>query len=126
MKVQTSRFGEIEADQSRIITFPKGLMGLPAHKKYVLVSLADDAAFWWLQSVDIPDLAFIVSDPDLVAGSHDLPPAAGGEQLFVIINKHDGVLTANMLGPLVIHMTDFVGRQVIAEGQDSRAPIAVA
>src|SRR5690554_6204000 len=65
MNVQTTRFGTIEVDDSRIITFPAGLLGFSSFKKYALLQPDDDGVFFWLQSVETPDLAFVVSDPSL-------------------------------------------------------------
>ena len=37
MKIQTSRFGELEVDDSRIITFPKGLLGFAKYTHFALI-----------------------------------------------------------------------------------------
>jgi len=46
MLLETTRFGMISVDESRAITFPKGLLGFPAYKRYVLIEPADNSYFW--------------------------------------------------------------------------------
>jgi len=60
MIVQTSRFGPVEVDQERVIQFSRGILGFPKYKAYVLIQPEADATFYWLQSVDAADLAFVV------------------------------------------------------------------
>lgn len=124
MLINTSRFGQVDVDESRIITVPKGLLGFPSYKRYVLLEAGDDSYFWWLQSVDVPDLAFVITDPSLFVPTYRVPlreeqmQQLGMEsieeaQVFVIVNKRDNVLTGNLQGPLVIHVNNRVGEQLV-------------
>lgn len=124
MLIQTSRFGQVEVDDSRIITFPKGILGFPAFKRYVLIEPAQDATFWWLQSIETPELAFVVTDPSLFVSSYRVPirPEQMADlglvtiekaQVLVIVNKRGNVLTGNLQGPLVINVSTCVGEQLV-------------
>lgn len=124
MRVSSSRFGEIEVGDDRVLTFPKGLLGFPMYQRYVLIESGQDSYFWWLQSVDVPDLAFVVTDPSLFVPTYKVPirPEQMGEigirsiddaQVLVIVNKRGETLTGNLQGPLVIHVTDRVGEQLV-------------
>jgi len=124
MIVNTSRFGEVEVDESRVITFPKGLLGFPSYKQYVLIEPGQDTYFFWLQSVDAPDLAFVVTDPSLFVSTYKVPikseqmnelgmGSVEEAQVFVIVNKRDQTLTGNLQGPLVINVTTKVGEQLV-------------
>lgn len=127
MDVRTTRFGVIEIAEDRVITFPKGLLGFPDRKRFCLLEPGDDACFFWLQSIDDPDLAFVVTDPTLFVPDYKVPvrpeqvEALGIEktedsQVFVIVNKVDQTLTGNLQGPLVINTLTRVGEQfVLAE-----------
>ena len=55
MIVHTSRFGTVEVDDDRVITFARGILGFPKHKGFVLIQPEADATFYWLQSVDAAD-----------------------------------------------------------------------
>ena len=42
-----------------------GLLGFSSYCRYALLQPNDEGIFYWLQSLDAPDLAFVVSDPML-------------------------------------------------------------
>jgi flagellar assembly factor FliW len=124
MLLDTTRFGQIEVDQTRIINFPKGLLGFPSYTGYVLIEPGPDSYFWWLQSTQTPDLAFVVTDPSLFVPSYRVPlkPEQMQElaitkleeaQVFVIVNKRGNQLTGNLQGPLVVHVERKVGEQLV-------------
>jgi len=124
MLIRTSRFGEVDVDETRIISFPKGLLGFPKYKQYVLIEAGEDSYFWWLQSIELPDLAFVVTDPSMFVPTYKVPlkPEQMQEmgigsldeaQVFVIVNKRDQLLTGNLQGPLVIHCGKRVGEQLV-------------
>jgi flagellar assembly factor FliW len=124
MLINTSRFGKLEVDDSRVIDFSKGLLGFPRYKQYVLIEAGQDSYFWWLQSIDIPDLAFVVTDPSLFVPTYKVPirreqmatmnmDSLDDSQVFVIVNKRDNVLTGNLQGPLVVHVTRRTGEQLV-------------
>ena len=127
MIVRTTRFGDVEVAEDRIITFPKGLLGFGGHTRYCLLEPGDDACFFWLQSVDDPSLAFVVADPSQFFPDYTVPirPDQMSElgmqdleeaQVFVIVNKVDQALTGNLQGPLVINTLNRIGEQfVLAE-----------
>lgn len=124
MFINTSRFGELEVDDDRVITFPGGMLGFPKFKRFVLLEHGEDSYFWWLQSVDTPDLAFVVTDPSLFVTSYRVPlrPDQMNElgiasldeaQVFVVVNKHGELLTGNLQGPLVVNVAGKVGQQLV-------------
>ena len=124
MKVKTTRFGEIEVDQERIMRFSKGLLGFPDEQEFVLLQTNDEGNFFWLQSVGRPELAFVVSDPLLFVPDYQVPvkeedfeqielKQMADAQMLIIVNKIDRTLTGNLQGPLVINATNRLGRQMV-------------
>ena len=124
MLLQTTRFGQIEIDDQRVITFPKGLLGFPKYKRYVLIEPSEESYFWWLQSTDTPDLAFVVTDPSLFVPTYRVPikqeqmnelglGSIDDTQVFVIVNKREHVLTGNLQGPLVVNVQNKIGEQLV-------------
>lgn len=124
MRIETTRFGRLTVDDARIIVFKDGLLGFPQHRRFALVQTSEDPVFFWLQSVEDPDLAFVVCDPltfvpdyqvslrrdDLQAlGLRDLTDG----QVLVIVNKVQGELTGNLLGPLLIGMATLRAKQLV-------------
>lgn len=127
MEVKTTRFGTVSIAEDRVITFAKGLLGFGTFTKYCLLEPADDACFFWLQSVEEPSLAFVVTDPAFFVPDYSVPirpeqmgdmglKSLGEAQVFVIVNKVDQTLTGNLQGPLVINTAARTGEQfVLAE-----------
>jgi flagellar assembly factor FliW len=127
MQVRTTRFGNIDIADERVLTFAKGLLGFSEHRKFCLLEPAEDSCFFWLQSVDDPALAFVVTDPSFFVPDYSVPIRAEqmgdlglgkleDAQVFIIVNKVDQTLTGNLQGPLVVNTVSRVGEQfVLAE-----------
>ncbi len=124
MDVRTTRFGDIQIAEDRVITFPKGLLGFSSFTRYCLLQPNDDAAFFWLQSLDDASLAFVVTDPSLFFPEYSAPirpeqmqelglTALEDAQVFVVVNKVSESLTANLQGPLVINTATRSGEQLV-------------
>jgi flagellar assembly factor FliW len=124
MNIETTRFGTVEVDDARIVNFPSGLLGFSSYRQFVLLQPDDDGVFYWLQSVEAPDLAFVVTDPALWIDDYkanirrEQMSELGLEQVddaqvMVIVNKRDDVLTANIQGPLVINVSNCNAMQLV-------------
>ncbi len=124
MLVNTSRFGKVEIDDSRIIHFPKGILGFPSQARYVLLQPNADSSFYWLQCLDDPELAFIVTDPSNFVPTYRVPvrveqvqemgiDSLEQVQVFVIVNRHGNTLTGNLQGPLIVDVKRRQGEQLV-------------
>ncbi|HPM23876.1 MAG TPA: flagellar assembly protein FliW [Phycisphaerae bacterium] len=124
MLIQTTRFGPIEVDDAKIMSFKDGLLGFPNHHRFALLQTTADPAFFWMQSVDDPDLAFVVCDPLLFVPDYQVPIRKDDVaalalndlndcQVLVIVNKVNGDLTANLLGPLVVGAHSLQAKQLV-------------
>lgn len=58
-----TRFGEVEYDPSNVISFPEGLIGLDQLHNFIVMPNKKEGPLFWIQSVDEPDFAFVVTDP---------------------------------------------------------------
>lgn len=127
MEIRTTRFGAVEIEEDRIMEFPKGLLGFSNHKRFCLLQPSDEACFFWMQSVEDPGLAFVVTDPALFVADYSVPirseqmealdlGSLDDAQVFVIVNRTGEGLTGNLQGPLVVNTIRRVGEQfVLAE-----------
>lgn len=124
MEVRTTRFGTLQIADDRIIEFPRGLLGFAGCTRFCLLEPGDQAAFFWLQSLEDPALAFVVTDPSLFVPEFSVPirPEQMVElklgrlddaQVFVIVNKIDQQLTGNLQGPLVVNTITRTGEQLV-------------
>jgi flagellar assembly factor FliW len=124
MEIQTTRFGQLSVDDERIMSLPSGLLGFPSQTRFALIQTGTENYFFWLQSVDDPNLAFVVTDPTIFFKDYDVPIREETQQelkvtdpsflqVFVICNKVGEWLTGNLLGPIVINAENRLAQQVV-------------
>ena len=58
MKVNTTRFGELQVNKEDVINFQEGLLGFENLKKFFVVDPGDSTLILWLQSIDDEKVAF--------------------------------------------------------------------
>jgi flagellar assembly factor FliW len=124
MEIESTRFGRLSVDDERVINFPKGLLGFPSHTRFALIQTGEENYFFWLQSVDEPNLAFVVTDPSIFFKDYEVPIRDEAQAdleltniefapVFVICNKVDEWLTGNLLGPIVVNAQNRLAQQVV-------------
>ena len=99
-------------------------------QEYVLLNSSEDSPFYWLQAVEIPEIAFLLVDPTLVMEDYKLSVVEGDLEsiglkedgdylLFSIVNLNNdpAKTTANLLGPLVINKENHKAKQVISTNE---------
>ncbi|MCK9445099.1 MAG: flagellar assembly protein FliW [Tissierellaceae bacterium] len=132
MKVQTREFGEIEIPEENIILFNEGIPGFEEEKSFAILLNEDkDNPFHWLQSLDTPDLAFIITDPFKIYEDYGVVLPQGAIEKLKIKSEEDVIIytivvvpdeiekmTTNLLGPVVINVKEKLGKQVILESSD--------
>ena len=125
MKIATKAYGEIEVDDRQKIVFPQGLLGFEALKDYIILD-AERQPFYWLQSIDVEQVAFILVNPFLFRPDYEVN-ISNDELAEIGINSpqkalifsivtvpHDGgPMTANLQGPLVINRDLKTGKQAV-------------
>ena len=124
MNVATKAFGHIEVDDTQRITFPHGLFGFESLKEYVLLE-AEQEPFYWLQSLDVEQVAFVLINPflfrpdyEMSIDNEELLPIGitdpGKAVIFSIVTiPPDNPMTANLQGPLVINRESRLGIQAV-------------
>ena len=125
MKVLTKAYGLVEVNERQRITFPSGLFGFESFKEYVLLD-AEQQPFYWLQSIDVEQIAFVLINPFIFR--HDYEMNIDNEELLpigisdpgkavifsiVTIPPDDSPMTANLQGPLVINRDSRLGIQAV-------------
>lgn len=132
MKLETSSFGEIDIDESKIISFDAGLPGFAQNVRYILsgppasLGLPDSSPFLWLQSLDDGDIAFIVIDPYSVFGAYDpqisdddlqsIGDGAGDILIYnlVVVPEDVKQMTVNLAAPILINQKTKKGKQALS------------
>lgn len=134
MIVKTTRFGELEVDDSNIITMPKGLLGFENFTEFCLIQHRPEVNLRWFQSTQESSLAFVVVDPSEFVSDYEIEISdADSEKLhldsaddalvltIVTLNNEDKRITTNLAAPIVINSKELCGMQVVL--QDNRYPI---
>ena len=125
----TRHWGRFTLPEDRIITFPGGLPGVAEFQRYALFQEPRTAPLSFLQSVENPQLAFVVAEPATVSPDFRPGPVSGALKdleagslkelkVLVMLNIPPGrprELTANLQCPLLINPRLRRGKQVIME-----------
>ncbi len=122
------RFGECTYLDSEVIEFPWGLPGFGHLRRFIVLQVADQPGFIWLQSLDDVQTALPLTDPWSLFDDYDphLPQyakiALSIEQpedfvllCVVVVSKNAEEMTVNLLAPIVINLKTRIGRQVMLE-----------
>ena len=125
MKINTKAFGEIEIDDKQKVIIPQGLFGFEDYTEYVLFD-AEHEPFYWLQSVQETEIAFIVINPFLFRKDYEANvtneelaeigiTSAENALVFVIVTipQDGGNMTANLQGPVIINKDNMTAMQAI-------------
>jgi flagellar assembly factor FliW len=126
MRVDTKALGPIEVDERQRIGFPYGILGFEELKEYVLFD-APQPPFYWLQSVERVQTAFVLIEPKLFRP--DYVPDVDAEELaeigigseedllvfaIVTIPEDTRLMSANLQGPVILNRRTRVARQCIS------------
>jgi flagellar assembly factor FliW len=113
MKIKTVQFGVIEFDEDRIIRLPEGILGFEDLRDYLFIK-TDDELFYWLTSIDKPDIVFpLVALKMLDSGYVEKPDSEAFG--IVKLDKEPGKITVNMRAPVYINQESKEGFQIILE-----------
>jgi len=126
MRVETTRFGELDVPDDEVLQFPEGLIGFETCTRYAIVGRREGKPVWWLQSLDSPEVAFILTDPTDVEPQYrpEVPQSDLDElelasldeaqlHVMLVVRREPKEITANLLGPLVINPRNRLGKQVV-------------
>ncbi|MFZ5639699.1 MAG: flagellar assembly protein FliW [Bacillota bacterium] len=126
MIVKTSRFGEVECQDEHIFSFIEGPLGFPGAKNFVIINHPGNNIFKWLQSVDDPELAFVIAEPFVFFSDYEFnledtdvtlleirDPKKVLVYTILVIPPDFKKITANLKAPIVINGDNRKGKQVV-------------
>lgn len=125
IRIATKAMGELEIDERQIIHFNGGLIGFDKFSRFALLD-APQKPYFYLQSVDVAELNFILLDPFLFRPDYevDVPDEltdslgmADAEDALILaivtVPPGGGSITANLMGPLIICRSTRRGAQAV-------------
>lgn len=127
MKLLTRDLGELEIDEKDIVTFEGPIFGFERYRRFVFLYQEDISEnFIWLQSVDEPELCFILVQPDLITDHYqpELPRESktllgdGDYMCWLIVSLREPFQdsTVNLRSPIVVNPETRKAAQFVLEG----------
>jgi flagellar assembly factor FliW len=137
MKKIMTRFGEVEYDPDNLLVFPAGLIGFPTLHSFIVMPNRKQGPLFWIQSVDEPDIAFVLTDPTNFFLDYMVKPDNAERQslqiaeadecfvLTVVTVPPDQKITLNLAAPILFAPKTNRAIQVILENTEyqSRTPL---
>lgn len=134
-KIKTTRFGEIEIDETLVFDFVSPIIGYNDEKKFALIDWRPDSPFKWLQSLKTPELAFPVTLCSYFQIDYQFELSDQDAQTLGIENAEDVLAlnivtipqinpkgaTINLLAPIIINTQTNAAAQIILK--DSNLPV---
>ncbi|MBF0461876.1 MAG: flagellar assembly protein FliW [Magnetococcales bacterium] len=134
MEIQGTRFGVLEFKEEEIIILNEGLLGFPMSHRFLLFPYGEDSSFFWLQSIDEVEIAFIVVNPfdffanvefvvqdeDALALQLERPEDV---EIFTLVTIPEGrpqEMRTNLAGPVVVNTQNRQGRQILVKEYSPR------
>jgi flagellar assembly factor FliW len=131
VRVETTRFGVLHVEPADIITFLEPIIGFEHARRYTVLPTGGGDPLYWLQSIEQPDLAFLMVDPRAIYPSYTLSlsesilGALGATKLqdltvytLLVVPKDPTQIRTNLRAPLLINRKTQLGRQIVLEGSD--------
>lgn len=137
MKKIVTRFGEVEYDPAKTLLFPEGLIGFEHLRDFIVMPNAKEGPLFWIQSVDDPQIAFVLTDPTnffldyrVVPGEREcqklgIAPGDESHALVVVTVPPDRKITLNLQAPILFAPATNRALQIILEKSEyqTRTPL---
>ncbi|CAG1065601.1 Flagellar assembly factor FliW [uncultured bacterium] len=128
---KTSRFGDISVAEDRIINFVQGVPGFERLRRFILIDHDTDGVFRWLQAVDDPAVAFLLTDPNQFKPGYVVPlrkadadglgvtdPQSLITLVMVCVSQETKELSLNLKGPVVFNADNMKAIQCVLDRED--------
>ena len=125
-EIQSKAYGAIAIQEQQVITFPRGLYGFERYREFALLD-ATTSPFYWLQSTDDVQLAFVVINPYVVVSNYVLDiaeadleaigrPETDDLLVFAIVTipGDQRAVSCNLQGPVIVNRRERVAIQAIS------------
>lgn len=132
MIIETKFLGEVEIEETDIVTFEYGLPGFPDKKKFTILPIDTELPLAFLQSTEEKSLSFVVAYPFAFKKDYAFD-ISEEDKVDLQIEKEEDILvysivtlkesfqdsTLNLLAPVILNVNKKFGKQIVL--QDSIA-----
>jgi len=128
MKITDTRFGDVEYNPEEVVRFPHGLVGFEHLRDFIVMPNKKQGPLFWIQSVEDPAIAFILTDPTNFFLDYKVVPeqsecellgAESPDQIYVlsiVTVSPEKNITLNLAAPVLFNPETRQAMQVILEG----------
>jgi flagellar assembly factor FliW len=124
----SSKFGKVQYSDTDVITFVRAILGFEDLRQFIIVARPESEPFKWLQSIEDPNVTFVVVEPKLILDNyivelsqHDIKQLHGTQllgdyRIFVILTVPKGQpekISVNLQGPLIINQKNLKAIQMV-------------
>jgi len=130
-KVKTARFGEIEIEANKVVTFPHGIPAFDEEKEFVILPMpgVEESPYVFMQSLATPELAFLMTSPFEFFSDYEFEIDDDSQATLAIKDQNDLAIyailtlpqgkvqdmTANLMAPVVINTANMKAKQIVLD-----------
>lgn len=128
-KVDTVRFGAIEVEEDKIVHFAQGIPAFEEEHEFVIIPYDEKSPYVFLQSLQTPDLAFLMTIPYIFFKDYEFEIDDATEKALGLASPDDVLvyvlltipqgnvadMTANLMAPVVINQRTMAAKQLVLE-----------
>lgn len=128
MEINSARFGNVEINESSIITFPDKLPGFNDLSKFAIIKCEQTEPIQWLQSMEDMDISIPIINPFVIKSDYeievnddelDLIKSRNEEEMIVlnimVLPEDLTNMTVNLMAPLLINVNEMLGTQIMMD-----------
>lgn len=128
MKYHSTRLGDFDLQEDEVLQFADGLYGFEREKRFAVLPFNQEieSPLEWMQSLQNPDLAFVITDPHLFVADYKVsfldhekaeielqPDGFCLVRVIVNIPSIYTEMTANLVAPIAINPEKNLAKQFI-------------
>jgi len=127
IKTIQTRFGDVDYSPANVLQFPEGLLGFGELREFIVMPNQKHGPLFWIQSVDDPQVAFVLTDPTNFFPEYQVVPDSSERKklgmrkadeahvLSVVTIHPDLNITLNLQAPVLLAAHSNRALQVILE-----------
>ena len=127
--VDTVRFGTIEVEEEKVVHFAQGIPAFEDEHAFVVIPYDEESPYFFLQSLQTPDLAFLMTVPYLFFKDYEFEIDDETQEKLALKNPDDVLvyvlltiphgsikdMTANLMAPVIINAKTMQAKQLVLE-----------
>lgn len=131
MLLKTVHFGELDIQEESVFRFDGGILGFSTETKYVVVKNPEQGLpFDWLQAVENPELAFVITDPFFFKEDYEFDVSEAVQEALDVWDPSEVLVysitvvtediresTINLRAPLILNTRTKKGCQIILDNE---------